>query len=170
MSNIYQLTEHYVRFQNLLEDTWDNENLTEEDLELIVDTFDSINDSIEGKVENTIKFMKNIQGDIEAYKLEEDRLKKRRKTMENSVERLKNGIQMLLMATEIDKIKAGLFTASLRKNPPSVYIYDETKIPSEFREAQPDKIKNAEILKALKANASVDGATFAPEKKSLQIR
>jgi len=75
MPTLYQLTENYIKFNEYANSLIESDDITEEDLQMLVDTLDSINDSIEYKVENIVKFMKNLEGDIAAYKAEEERLK-----------------------------------------------------------------------------------------------
>ncbi|MFD0587685.1 siphovirus Gp157 family protein [Paenibacillus sp. GCM10027627] len=167
---MYQLAEKYRKLNEYVEAYWDTEDLNEDDLQLYTETLESIDDMIETKVENTIFFLKNIEGDIKAFKVEEERLAKRRKYLQNKFDGLKEFMCRALEVNGIQKVKAGTFSVSLQKNNPSVFILNEALIPEEFRERQPDKIKNSEILKLLKDGVHVEGATLAPEKKHLKIR
>lgn len=170
MSKLYELASKYRKLNEYVEAAWDSEDLTEDDLEMFIETLDSIQDSIEIKVENTVKFLKNIEGDIKAFKEEEQRLSKRRKYLENKFDGLKEYMRGTLENYGIEKVKAGTFNVALQKNNPSVFIKDEKLIPNKYRQPQPDKILNNDILIALKNEEIVEGAEFAPEKKHLRIR
>lgn len=170
MAKLYELVGDYRKFNDYVDAAWDSEDLTEDDLEMFISTLDSIQDAIDVKVENTVKFLKNIEGDIKAFKEEEDRIAKRRKYLQNKFEGLKEYLRGTLDINGIDKVKAGTFNVALQKNPPSVFIHNENIIPVEYRQPQPDKILNTEILKALKNGEEVIGASIAPEKKHLRIR
>lgn len=80
MSKLYELGEQYRVFNNFVDSAWDNDDLTEDDLQLYIETLESIEDEISNKAENIAKFMKNIEGDIKALKEEEDRLAKNANT------------------------------------------------------------------------------------------
>jgi hypothetical protein len=169
MPNLYQLTEQYRKFNEFIENALDSDNVTEDDLQVYIETLEAIQDSIENKVENIAKFLKNIEGDIAAYKAEEERLQKKRKYLENKLKGLKEYTQSVLEMNGFEKIKAGTFNVRLQKNPPSVEVIDEKKIPVQYREPQPDKILTKLILEDLKAGKVVEGARIADEKKHLRI-
>ncbi|OBG93858.1 hypothetical protein A9X05_09140 [Mycobacterium sp. E3298] len=169
MPSLYELTENYKRFLEYSNDALDEEGIEEDEIEMLIDNLDAIQDTIENKVENIAKFLKNIEGDIAAYKTEEDRLKKNRTTLENKHERLKLYTQQMLELAGIEKLKTPLFNVRIQKNNASVLITDASKIPAAYRVPQPDKIVSDAILKALKSGQVVEGAEFAPEKKHIRF-
>ncbi|WP_186445739.1 siphovirus Gp157 family protein [Paenibacillus cremeus] len=169
MTQLYALADQYRAFNEFVEAALDQEDLTEDDLQMFIDTLDGIQDALENKVENIAKFMKNIEGDIKAYKEEEKRLAQKRKYLENKFDGLKSYTQSVLEVNGIDKIKAGKFTARLQKNNPSVGVVDETKIPEAYRIPQPDKIDNKSILEDLKAGKEIEGVQLITDKMHLRI-
>jgi len=170
MPTLYELTSKYKTLESYVIEVAESDEGTDVDsMQALIDTLDSIDDMIENKTENIIKLIKNIEGDVTAYKAEEDRLAKRRKAMENRIKGLKEYMQSMMMLAGKDKIKANVFNVRLQKSNPSVLITDPSKVPAEFREKQEDKILNAEILKRLKNNEKVEGAELAPEKKHIRI-
>jgi len=169
MATLYELADNYKKLMDYANDTLENDNVDEDTLTMLIDSLDAIQDSMESKVENIGKFIKNLEGDIAAFKAEEKRLSNRRKAMENKVERLKTYTKEMLELAGKEKIQAGIFNVRLQKNNPSVVILDESKIPEQYRIKQPDKIANAEILKALKEGQTVAGATLAPESKHIRF-
>ena len=83
MSSIYELNKDYAELSAMLEAAE-----TEEEIQAIQDTLEMINVSIEEKLENTGKFIKNTESDITGIKAEIERLTAMKKTKENFVERL----------------------------------------------------------------------------------
>ncbi|OME55485.1 hypothetical protein BSK59_13495 [Paenibacillus odorifer] len=170
MTTLYQLANQYLAAQDMANHRLENEEDIEEDtIAMLIDTIDSIDDSMENKVENIIKYILNLQADFAAYKAEEERFAKRKKTTENTIKGLKEYTMGMMTLVGKDKIRAGLFNARLQKNNPSVLIVDEKKIPEKYREAQPDKILGKEILADLKLKKEIDGAVLAPEKKHFRF-
>lgn len=170
MPKLYELTDDYIKFVNYANAILENEDLTEEDLEMLVDTLDSISSAIEDKVENIVKFMKNLEGDIEAYKREEERLKKRRTVQENTYKRLKEYLQNMLEVSGMHKVDAGLFKVRIQKSNPSVEIVDEAKIPDEYKIPQEPKIDKKKLLNDLKNGSVVEGAKIAEASYHLRIQ
>jgi predicted nuclease with TOPRIM domain len=169
MSKLYQLADQYLKFNEFVENALDSDGLTEDDLQMFVDTLDSIQDELEGKVENIAKFLKNIEGDIKAYKSEEERLEKKRKYLTNKFDGLKAYTLNMLEMAKIEKVKAGTFNVRLQKNNPSVFYIDETLIPAIYKTPQPDKISGTDILNDLKSGIVVAGARIADEKKHIRF-
>jgi len=76
---------------------------------------------------------------MEAIKHEQDRLARRRGTLENRAERLKDYLLREMEVAGIDKVKRDLVTVSVRINPASVNIIDEEIIPSDFQRVIPER-------------------------------
>lgn len=170
MASLYQLTNQYLALVDMANAALEDENGIEiDDLEMFIDTLDAIEDSMESKAENIGKLIKNLEGDVAVFKAEEQRLQKRRKSMENRIERLKRYTKEMLELAGKDRMSAGVFNIRLQKNPPSIRIVDETKIPSTYKQPQPDKIMNQEILKDLKNGVVIPGAEIAPETKHIRF-
>lgn len=169
MSKLYDLGEKYTAINRFIEEAWENEDLTEDDLQMYIETLDSIQDEIENKVGNIAKFLKNIEGDIKAFKEEEERLAKKRKYLQNKFDGLKSYTQAVLEVNKIEKVNTGTFTVKLHKNNPSVGIVDETKIPNTYKIPQPEKIDSKAILAALKQGQKIDGVKLVTDKMHLRI-
>ena len=146
-----------------------DENIDQDTIQMFIDTLDAIEDTIEHKVENIIKFLKHLESEINAYKAEEMRLQRKRKSLENKFNGLKEYTKQMLELAGFEKIKAGLFNVRLQKNPPAVIIKDESLIPQEYRIPQPDLIDKKKILQAITNGIKVEGAELAPESRHLRI-
>lgn len=160
---LYELAGNYRQLMDLVENG-------DVDFEIIKDTLESIGDALEIKVENIVKLMKSIEGDIETFKAEEKRIAERRKTLENRYEGLEKYLFSVLKANKIQKVKAGTFTVAIQKSQASVSLLDEAKIPAKYRTPQPDKIDKKAIAKDLKDGVKVEGAVLVEDNEHLRIR
>lgn len=162
MANIYQLTNDFLYVQTLIEEG-------ELDLEMIQNTLECLDYEIEEKAEGYAKIIKNLTAEIEGLKKEEERLANKRKSIENNIANLKKNLETAMILTGKKKFKTNLFSFNIQKNPPSVKILDETKIPKKFKIPQPDKIDNKGILQELKNGAKFDWVEIT-QAESLRIR
>lgn len=151
MSSIYTLNKDYAELSAMLEAAE-----TEEEIQEIQDTLEMINVSIEEKLENTGKFIKNTESDITGIKAEIERLTAMKKTKENFVERLKNNVEFALKEKGLETLTVGTFKAGYRKSE-SVEIINLDVIPADFTKVEIKADKTA-IKKALKAGETVEGA------------
>lgn len=160
---LYELTELY---QNIWELVGDDDV----DVESLETALKHIEDNIEVKAESIAKLIKGIDGDIAALKEEENRLTKRRKTLENKQVNIKSYLESQLRTMGIDKVKTPLFTISLQKNPPSVHISNEELIPDKYKKTQiTTSVVKKDLLEDLKLGEIIDGAEIKQE-KSLRIK
>jgi hypothetical protein len=169
MAKLYELSEQYRKFNELVDNGLSNDELTEDDLQMYIDTLDSIKDAIDGKCENIAKFLRNIEGDIDAYKSEEKRLAKKRKYLENKYDGLKGYMEQMLINANIKQVKAGNFNIRFQKSPSSVEVVDEASIPNEYKEPQPAKIVKKAILDDLKKGKVISGVLLVDDKEHLRI-
>lgn len=162
MANIYELTNDFMQVQEMIESG-------EYDFETLQNTLDCINYEIERKADGYARVIKNITAEIEGIKAEETRLSEKRNALENSVTQLKKSLETAMIQTNKRKFKTDLFSFNIQKNPPSVNITDDKKIPDEYKILQPDKIDNKAIIQALKEGAEFDWAELK-QGESLRIR
>lgn len=159
MSNLYTLTNSFMQIQTMIEDGQDGLN----------DTLESIDAAIEEKLENIGKVIRNLDGEVSALKSEEKRLADKRKSIENNIKRLKDYAEDNLTVTGKDKLKVGLFTFAMQKNPPSVQINDESLIPKRYYVPVDPRLDKSSIKDLLRSGESVPGVELV-RGKSLRIR
>ncbi|MGY0692943.1 siphovirus Gp157 family protein [Virgibacillus sp. FSP13] len=147
MTTLYDLTTDFQQVQSMIEEGNDG----------LVDTLESINLAIEDKLENIGKVIRNLEGEAAAFKDEEKRLADKRKTIENNIKNLKLYAEQALKATGERKLKTGLFTYSIQKNPPSVNITNQELIPERFYVEVDPKLDKATIKDLLKSGETVPG-------------
>lgn len=159
MATLYELTDDFKQVQQMIEEGYEG----------LEDTLESIELAIEDKLENIARLIKNIEGDIAAFKAEEKRLAERRKTLENEVKNLKQYAEEQLKATGEKKIKAGTFTFAIQKNPPSVRITDEELIPKEYYVPVDPKLDKTKLKNLLKEGEKIPGVELV-QGEGLRIR
>ncbi|EJI7154843.1 siphovirus Gp157 family protein, partial [Enterococcus faecalis] len=80
MATLYELSNDYLKVLSLAEELDDG---------TLKDTLDSISDSIDLKVENTAKVVKELESNISIVEKEIKRLQSRKTTLSNNVKNLK---------------------------------------------------------------------------------
>ena len=156
--NLYELSQNYLAVQEM-----------DLEPETLKDTLDSIEDAAVDKIEKLVRVMRNNEGDINSIKLEEERLKKKRQSLENYNKFFKQYIEDTMRLMEKTRLKAGFFNLAIQNNPPSVEVFDEALLPERFLIEQPPKIDRAGIAELLKAGEEVPGAELK-QTKGLRIR
>lgn len=159
---LYEITGAMAQLNAMMEDE-------EVDTQTIIDTLDSLNVLLEDKLEGIAKYHKNITAEAEMFATEAKRLAQRAKSLENRAEGLKAYAKTCLEQAGKDKVKAGLFNVRLQKNPASVEVVDESKIPAVYRIPQPDAIDKKGLLEDLKDGAVVEGVRLVDDKKHLRF-
>ena len=159
---LYELTAEYKNILDLIE-VDDSEGL-----KLALEQLDG---EIETKVENSVKVIKSIEGDILALKEEEKRLAGRRKALENKVSSMKEYIEHNLNFIDDKKVKTTLFTVAMQNNKKSVNILNEEVIPEEYiKTVTTTNIDKVALYEAMeKQGLEIDGVELV-QTQSLRIR
>ena len=147
MASLYEMTQDVLYLQSLLEDGDIDEQTYHDSVESMC---------VDGKIKNICGMMKNLEAKAAAYKAEEDRMAKRRRTIENSIGRLKDSLLNFMLCSNSKKVEAGVFTGGLGSST-SVNVTDASHIPDEYLTPQPPKIDKTALGKALKAGKEIEG-------------
>lgn len=156
---LYEMTAQASELYELLQ----NEEIDEQ---VFLDTLEAI--GTEEKIEGYCQVIKELQGDLDKYKTEADRITARMKTVKNGIDRMKDSLLTFLRASGQDKVKGGTFTVSIGTSK-QTNIIDESLIPTEFKTPQPDKIDKTAIKKAIESGQAVLGAEIIIN-ESVRIR
>lgn len=161
---LYELSQNFKNLQQVLENAGEDENLKE----LVINSMKELECDLSTKVENIVRLIKNLQAEVEALKAEEKRLAKERKTRENKIENLQGYLFDTISGLEKREVKGGIFTVSIKKNPPKTVVEDLNAIPKQFIVNTPSVDKKM-LKEALKNGEVVEGAKLVQE-ESLKIR
>lgn len=158
MANLYQIRNEIENFEFVLDpDTGEILNAT---------SWDELSISYDDKVENIACYVKNLTSDIEAFKVEESALEKRRKVMERKRDYWK---QVLTDNMRGQKFSSSKCAVSFRRSE-KIIIPDASAVPAEFQKETvtyiPDKTA---IKKAIKDGKEIAGCQLV-ENLNVQIK
>ena len=163
MATLFDLTGKWLELYDMADDP-------DMDADMWFDTIEGLEGEIEDKADGYAKVITQLNADATAIKAEEDRLYRRRTTIENRIKNMKLRLQEMMEITGKKKIKTELFSFGIQKNPASVVIDDEKMIPAEFLIPQAPKIDKTAIKDALKAGVDMAGIAHLEQTQSLRIR
>ena len=151
--NLYKLTTDLKELQEI--------DFTQAEEEQIEEVKGIIKTQIESKSAGIIAVIRNEESDIDAIKVEIKRLQELKKSKENKIENLKKYTKECLEDADIKKVSTSLGNMTVRKNPASVDVLDESLIPSEYKkEVVEVKVDKKAILADLKEGVVVEGAAL----------
>ena len=159
---LYELTEGYNSiFDLVLDDTMD--------LQALEEGLQAIEGELSDKVANGIGLIQSLKAMTDAMKAEEKRISERRKMIEKRTANVRNWYQQNLEAMGKTKVETPRGTMSVQKNPPSLVIDDESRIPDIYFDIIPEHTElNREKLKAALKGGEIPGAHLA-QGKGLRI-
>lgn len=118
------------------------------DDQTIADTLEAEGGDLIEKGKNVAAVFRNLESDAKQIKEAEQQLAERRKVIEKRAESLSNYLKTNMEIAGITKIECPWFVVSIKQNPASVQIDDESEIPDDYMREIP--------------------ATFAPDKKLIK--
>jgi len=162
MSNLtlFQIAAEYRHITDVLMDSGADE-------QTLKDTLEGESWLLELKAQNYGFVIRNLQATAASIKEAEEQMKARRQAIEKRAEALTERLKTGLEIAGVSKLETPHFALTIKKNPPSVDIWDERQIPAEFMRTPepppppapvPDK---AAIKEAIKAGRDVPGAMLA---------
>lgn len=159
--NLYELKNTYQQLQDLIE--------AGEPLDGVLTT---INDELEAKADGYARVIRNMEGDVEAFKTEEKRLAEKRKSLENAIERLKGNLFEAMKETGKTKFKTELFSFAIQRNggaDPVIVDVPTEKLPDDLViiQEKPDLKKIADYIKE---TGDISYAHFGERGESLRIK
>lgn len=158
---LYEITGEILELLTMAEDL-------ELDQKMIRDTMEGLDFEFEEKAEAYAKIIKTLEMDIAGLDEEIQRMTKKKATIKNNIDRLKRSLEGAMIATGKRKFKTPLFGFGIQKNPPSLNILDESKVPAEFWIEQQPKLDKKAALAYIKENEA-DWAELS-QTESLRIR
>lgn len=165
MASIYELSEEVLTLWALMESG-------ELDDEMLIGAMECSQEELHIKIESYCKWIKNMESDIAGLKAEEERLKDKRKTMENTIDRAKKAMKAAMEVSGEKKIKGDLFTISIQANPESVVLDEQyiENIPPEYLKVKDPELDKAKLKEDLKNGVNLDGIAHLEQNYGLRIR
>lgn len=160
MSTLYELTGQYMDLMEMAE---------EADPDVLRDTLEVIEGEIEDKADNYAKVIRTLEGQVDTIDAEISRLQSKKKAVKNSIDSIKSNLERSMIQTGKKKFKTDLFSFGIQKNPPTVSVKDESKIPGYFWKQKAPELDRAALKNYLKENGSTEYAELV-QGESLRIR
>ena len=166
MASIYEITNDISFISQLLEENG------EVDQEALLGALEVSKEELVLKLESYCKVIKNFEAVIAGLKDEESRLKAKRQSYENTIERMKLAMKMAMESVGESKLVCGTFTTSIQKNPESVVMDEQyiENIPSEYLKFKEPEIDRKKIKDDLKAGKDLEGIAHLESSLGLRIR
>lgn len=124
------------------------------------------------KSSNIIGYIKNMELTVDAMKSEETRIATNRKALENRISRIKEMAKNVMEVNNIKKLETELGTMTVAKNPMSVEIIDETRVPDEFKRIEVvTKVDKTKIKEHYKDTGElIEGVNIIDNATNLKIK
>lgn len=133
MGSLREITGDMLKLMIMLEE--------EPDSEVLKDTLEGMGGELDSKAENYVYVIKEYEIQIEAIKKEKARLDARMKTMENSMNRLKDALKRAMEVTGTKKCGGNIYTITLKNGADQLGEFDESLIPEKYFEKIPATLK-----------------------------
>lgn len=164
---LYDIANDYIALMNAIE----NDEIPED---AVNDTLEAIQGELEEKADNIGCLLKELEAEINAFKVEEQRLAERRKKKEKLYDRLKNYLSDSLITAGINKLETTRNAISFRKS--EVAEVNEVAFMEWAKVNRADLItvkvtesaNKPEIKKALKSGEEIPGAVLVT-KQNIQL-
>jgi hypothetical protein len=154
MTSLYVLANEFKALEaKLLDSDYDEQT--------VADTLEGFAGDLEVKAVNVAMFSRNLDALANQIREAEKEMAERRRAVEKKAENIRRYLLQNMERTGINKITCPYFEISLKKNPPSLVIDDENKLPLEFMRIPPlpDPVPDKKaILDAIKSGKEVAGA------------
>lgn len=162
MATLYEIKGQFKELMEMADEC----NLTQADIK---DTLEGLDCELEEKADAYAKVIRTLECDVDSVDAEIKRLTDKKRRIQNNISSMKRSLESTMIELGRKKIKTPLFGFNIQKNPPSVNILDESKVPDNFRIKQPDKIDRKSIIAELKESGNTDWAELV-QTESLRIR
>jgi hypothetical protein len=155
MTSLYEISGNIKQIEDLL-DQMDENDAT---FETVVEYLNGLNTDLNDKVENIVKFIKNLEANADMYKAEKQRLDKLEKSAKKKAEGLQEYLSTMLMSLGYDhknkrKVQTSIGNIGFKKLPPKLEIINLDKVPVEFDKPMvrdESSIRKADLLKYAKS-------------------
>ena len=133
---------------------------SEFDQEVYEEIMNILKIELSNKSSNILKYLNNLQADLEQIKLEKQRLDKIKKSKESKYNKLSDYIISVMTNLDKAKIETDIGNYALRKST-KVEILDEKLIPEEYFNISIDKTVDKLTLKEVLKSQEVPGVRLA---------
>jgi len=145
---------------------------TQDDAQAIADTIEAESYPLEEKARRVAYAPKILDAEADAIESAAKEMMARAKAKRNRADNIREYLKTCLEVAGVSKIESPHFAITIRKNPPSVDVFEPALIPAEFMRQPappPPSIDKTAIKEAIKAGRDVPGALLSSGTR-LEIR
>ena len=150
--NLYEISEAMIDNLNIFLES----EGTELDKEVHDEVMALLKKELSSKSSNLLKYLNNLQCDLEQIRLEKQRLEKIKKSKESKYEKLSDYIIYIMQTLHKAKIETEIGNYALRKST-KVEVIDEKLIPEEYFNIKVDKFVDKTTLKEVLKSKEIPG-------------
>ena len=150
--NLYEISEAMIDNLNIFLES----EGTELDKEVHDEVMALLKKELSSKSSNLLKYLNNLQCDLEQIRLEKQRLDKIKKSKESKYEKLSDYIIYIMQTLHKAKIETEIGNYALRKST-KVEVIDEKLIPEEYFNIKVDKSVDKTALKEVLKSKEIPG-------------
>ena len=150
--NLYEISEAMIDNLNIFLES----EGTELDKEVHDEVMALLKKELSSKSSNLLKYLNNLQCDLEQIRLEKQRLEKIKKSKESKYEKLSDYIIYIMQTLHKAKIETEIGNYALRKST-KVEVIDEKLIPEEYFNIKVDKSVDKIALKEVLKSKEIPG-------------
>jgi hypothetical protein len=163
MKPLYDIASEYAFF---VKEALECEELTAEQLSKLED----VQDDIENKAINVAAFIRNLESERDAIEEATENMVKRKISLDKKIDNIKVYLKDNLERCDIKKVKSPYYDITIKNNPPSIQILNESEIPEKYiKESILKRIDKTLISLDLKNQMHIPGI-FVEKKTRLEIR
>lgn len=164
--HLYELNDQLVAIDSILE-----QNTDAESQEILESARDQLLAAIDNKLDNILDYLSDCRGKIDQIKAEEERLAKKRKSLDKRVEYLKGLLMWHLKTNNLQKTEIGTWTVSLSKTPPRVVLDAcDDEYPEKYKRISWDIDKILLKQDMIDGILTIDGKQLAHTEQSDSLR
>jgi hypothetical protein len=162
---LYELTEAYAELLSRLEDCQSAQEESE-----VLAAIDAVSEDIAAKGEAYARIIRNKLAEVAGYEAEIKRMQARRNCAKNTINHLKGSLLFAMGIVGATELNTTIGKWKIQKNPPSVVILDESKIPDKFTVHQPPKIMNSAILQHFSETGEIPEGCDVVQSEGVRFR
>ena len=149
----------FLELKNMIETLMENEEQFDE--QTLKDSKELLLEELKEKSSNINEYLVELKVRIESMKSLEEHYKKSRKTLENQMEIWKNIIKGCMITLGEKKIITDTGSITVKNNPKSVKIIDESLVPEEFKTEEISiKIDKKALKQRIEEGEEFEGITL----------
>ena len=165
MAMLYDLTNEYMYVGTLLSDSE-----TAEDLDAAIQQFENVKAPSERKWNAVARIVRNLNAEAEACDAEGKRLVSKAKARRNAADRVMQYVHYVMESHGLTEIKTDIGKFRIAKNPWSVAVLDESKVPEEFLIPQPPKVDKTAIMQRFRESGEIIDGCDMVQREGVRFR